>query len=832
MLLANMPGNRNVERSNGLKTNIIEHWPILAILLIWWFLFFDINTGQSVVGYRDSAYLYYPYFHWIDLQWQRGEIPLWNPHCNSGYPVVADGTSSVFYPGKLIFLLRFLSYPSRYGLYSSLHVLLAAVHTYIFVWRLGGDKFGSAMAGFSYAFGGSVLFQLTNVVYLVSASWLPLGLMFVATMHHRSNWKSAVGLGVTMAMIVLGGDPQMACVLMLGAGATWVGHGLAGRKRHRSWRSWLARWSRGANTLLIATIVGVSLSAIQVLPSWVWTHQSVRTEQLVGVGVGEKSLESKPGTHLHAVYEFSHPPWSLAEMVWPNLFGKLFPENDRWGSALPGADRVWSPSSYVGFPMFLIGCCTLQFYGNRRRRVWLSWLVVWFAAASFGWYGMSWAIKELLAAAGTCLTAEWDSIGNQVGGVYWLMTLLPGFDCFRYPAKLFVIASLGISALAGLGVNEFFTKRRAIVLTGLAIGFSVVGALGSDLFCAKFQERIQYCVDPFFGPLDYVAMSSNLRTSFLQTGTIGCGLLALIAAYRRRKKYAATVVLFLTLFVDVLLANVWLLAQVQVEVFEAPTVVERQLFRRQPDGLRVFRYADPPQRWSTERSMERLSEIVWWQRESLHPKHHLRFACTHDIGLVNSFTSIEHRAAKKIERHGANSLLEIGLRKLVDGVVHFDEARDCGDVHIVSQLSSRIRVLEHGRDIEQIIEAMAIPQDLYDRELESVDAVGVTFEVCTQNANSFSVRVDADKQTTLLCSVLADPGWKVRITNDGEVRAGELLNGSDPFLACDVPAGSSLVEFYYCPIEFWIGAAISGTAWLVLLVRVISIRARRASFNF
>ena len=46
-------------------------------------------TGQNVVGFRDSAYLYYPLFKWIDAQWAAGEVPLWNPYCNVGMPVVA-----------------------------------------------------------------------------------------------------------------------------------------------------------------------------------------------------------------------------------------------------------------------------------------------------------------------------------------------------------------------------------------------------------------------------------------------------------------------------------------------------------------------------------------------------------------------------------------------------------------------------------------------------------------------------------------------------------------------------------------------------------------------
>ena len=54
--------------------------------------------GQTVVGFRDSASLYFPMFEAIDAAWAEGKVPLWNPFCNFGMPLVADGTSSVFYP--------------------------------------------------------------------------------------------------------------------------------------------------------------------------------------------------------------------------------------------------------------------------------------------------------------------------------------------------------------------------------------------------------------------------------------------------------------------------------------------------------------------------------------------------------------------------------------------------------------------------------------------------------------------------------------------------------------------------------------------------------------
>ena len=55
--------------------------------------------------YRDTGHYYYPLFEWTSSQWSHGNVPLWNPQENLGEPLAADATASLFYPGKLVFVL-------------------------------------------------------------------------------------------------------------------------------------------------------------------------------------------------------------------------------------------------------------------------------------------------------------------------------------------------------------------------------------------------------------------------------------------------------------------------------------------------------------------------------------------------------------------------------------------------------------------------------------------------------------------------------------------------------------------------------------------------------
>ena len=76
--------------------------------------------------------------------------------------------------------------------------------------------------------------------------------------------------------------------------------------------------------------------------------------------------------------------------------------------------------------------------GSPGRSCW-PW---WRASARTVWAG--WWTKSASAAGG-------DPAGlGPLGGLYWLMTVvLPGYACFRYPAKLLVVAALGAEC-AGL----------------------------------------------------------------------------------------------------------------------------------------------------------------------------------------------------------------------------------------------------------------------------------------------------------------------------------------------------------------------------------------------
>src|SRR3954452_22998965 len=77
---------------------------------------------------------------------------------------------------------------------------------------------GSALGAMGYAFGGPILFQYCNIIYLVGAAWVPLGFLAVDRWLRLGRRRALLGLALVLAMEALGGDPESAYLTGICAG--------------------------------------------------------------------------------------------------------------------------------------------------------------------------------------------------------------------------------------------------------------------------------------------------------------------------------------------------------------------------------------------------------------------------------------------------------------------------------------------------------------------------------------------------------------------------------------------------------------------------------------
>ncbi len=168
-------------------------------------------------GYRDAGHFYYPLYQRVQEEWKEGRWPLWEREENSGFPLLGNPTAAVFYPGKLIYAV--LPYPSAARIYIAAHSALAFFAMLILMRSWGTSWAGAGLSGLAFAFGAPILFQHSNIIYLVGAAWLPLGVRALDRWLRLGRYSGVLELAIVLAMQVLGGDPQAAYLLGLSGGA-------------------------------------------------------------------------------------------------------------------------------------------------------------------------------------------------------------------------------------------------------------------------------------------------------------------------------------------------------------------------------------------------------------------------------------------------------------------------------------------------------------------------------------------------------------------------------------------------------------------------------------
>ena len=862
-------------------------------------------TGDGF-AFRDAAHFYYPLFDWTNRQWAAGQIPLWNPQENTGLPVLADGTSSVFYPGKLVFALP-LSYAWNFQLYTTLHILLAAGAAFLLARRWQASPCAAGLAAVTYAFGGNVLFQYCNVVYLVGAAWLPLALAAADRMLVGRSWRGALLLGLVLALMVLGGDPQMAYHAgLLAALYAWI----LGRSRRRAGGRDGARGQASAGSwrrpggirhrfvlLGLAALAAAALSAIQVLPSSEWSrhsgraaYRSPRSLYEIPAYLARSRAENdgrsiarglfghpEPGMHHEHIYHFSVGPWRLAELAWPNCSGQMFPVHRRWLSALPAEGRVWTPSLYLGLVPLLLGLSAWRLRRASATVCWLSWASLLATLAALGGYGGGWLLHEfrcnVLGAGGDAASLGWP-----VGGLYWLLVVvLPGYAYFRYPAKLMVIAALGISQLAAIGLDRL-GQRRPAALRRWTLAFvlvSLAAYLASWLLAPAWSEWTRNVrPDQAYGPFDAAGSLIGLRASLLHAVLLGCLFWSLLGeAGDRSPRWLAAALLLLTA-ADLSMANGWMVLTAPQRDWAQPSPVAQAIAAREAQGggepsFRVFRgsrrYWVPPQ-WPRRSSPERHRESFRWDRQTLYPKYHLEngLAIVESYGSSSSYAYLAVLGAAR--RYGwrrpdrvaepSSAVLDVlGVKYLIlpdaaryppgrrlplvaappnTGLWYRPEAYPrAWIVHQVvtvpplrragpDQIARRTRQVFFPGDRPYDLRKTAVVESDEKPPLPSSlpprDAPDARCQIVLSEPQRVRIEADLPRPGLLVLSDLFYPGWTATLSTAGEPAAAAvpILRTNRIMRGVALPAGQHRIEFVYRPPPFYAGAAISGLAWIAV----------------
>jgi hypothetical protein len=358
-------------------------------------------------------------------------IPFWNPYIFGGIPFWAHFESTIFYP--LGFLFWIIPPEQAYGYTMFIHIVLCGLFMYILARSLHIGRAGSLLAASVFAANGFVMaiLYLGQMCPVQSYIWLPLVIYFVnQAVRSDTPLRSAAIAGLFWGVQILGGAPQDAFYTFLAAFLFM----LCSAKRDSK---------IGAQTLnllsvaLILFFVGVGIAAIQLVPAWEFTGESVRT-----------GLDGYA-----AVTSGSYPPEGIITTVMPHFFGR-YTEGNVWVSDVPWS--IPQQNLHVGIlPLFLLFFVPWRQESNRKLIIFAGSLVI---------------IAFVLA------------LGRHTP-VYRLVYLLPGFDRFRAPSKIIVLWVFAMALLAGKGMDELLRRGgkgmswREGVCVSLVLGLAMLDAL-------------------------------------------------------------------------------------------------------------------------------------------------------------------------------------------------------------------------------------------------------------------------------------------------------------------------------------------------------------------
>lgn len=736
----------------------VAPWAAMAGLCAW--MFARQFTDGVCMAWRDSGHFYIPLLETVRQQWGEGRIPLWNPYENGGQPLLGDGTSGVFYPGKLIFALPFDFLP-LYKIYIVGHVVLAYAACYAVARGWGADRGRATLAALSYAFCGNVLFQYCNVIFLVGAAWLPVAWWCGDLLLKTRSPAALLGLGSALAMMVLAGDPQSAYMAMavLGLravcfrGSSDAADGAAGAeaaakasskqnpgktsgkqsspaksttksaaspssaggKEKIGWPEKLKASKRAqrAGIVLAAGMWGWMLAAVQILPTQEYSRQSQRAE-----GPLPRTLASLPGwlmkseppiipdipnpnwydgilgrrTQLDGfhsqIYEFSVGPWHALEYVVPYFGGTHFPINRRWLDCWGAEALMWAPTLYMGLAPLILALAGLAFFRGDERRRWLSWtaLVCW--VMSWGGYGIGW----LVATSYVGWMSPYDmarqvrdlSVGPEFGGLYWLAVVFaPGWESFRFPAKMLVPAGLALSLLAAFpspaaeaaeaGEAAAAYRRRLLRLTQAAAVLGLL-CLGAALAVAPWWNGWFAAAQPdsVGGPLDATGGWRDLAFGGLTAAFLAGGLWFLLprwvesardgnASGRFGSRAMWSTLLVAVVALDLGWNNGRIIHSAPDEVCVRDSELGKAIARHHREAVekgngdsaavpaRIWRIQDwHPDFFEHRSSDQRMGELVEWERNALVPRHPLSMSKKLGIeiaeitGTINLFDHIQY----------------------------------------------------------------------------------------------------------------------------------------------------------------------------------------------
>ena len=472
-------------------------------------LFGDVLTGARFLAFRDAMHFYPPLYRLVASEWLSGRVPLWNPWLNGGQPLAAMNTAGVFYPPQV---LATCLLPDGVSLSMLMigHVALAGAAAFVMARDAGASRDASLLAGLSFALSGSMLFNIYNANALAGVAWAAWAVRAGIRLLERFDAGDFLVLALALACAVLAGDPQSTVHAGIVVGIVlWCRHRWpAPTQVVADRRAIVGR----CGVLVAAAMCGGLLSCVQLgltrefmltttrstdsvpvslwdVPAFLWRASPDQQDGWYSVLLGRPP--ESVGFY-HEIYRYSMAPWWFLECLSPTLAGPFL---GRWPRSLGWEGEAWVATLYAG--VIPLACALVAIAVPRARCAARGWcpVLAFSSLAALGGFGAVGGVRHVIARITGATDVAFYLPGDEVGGLYWmLVSCVPGYSGFRYPAKWLAIFALAFSQLAASGFDAILRDSRTLRLVGQLImglgGFAMLATVVALSFAGESPHFI------------------------------------------------------------------------------------------------------------------------------------------------------------------------------------------------------------------------------------------------------------------------------------------------------------------------------------------------------
>ena len=377
----------------------------ILFLLVAAVIFFGkvLLTPDQIIGAQwgnDTINFFYPIYNLAYSVIGNGDFPYWNSFVFSGYPLAANPQLALFYPLNFLFLV--LPTDIAFGYSYFLHVFLGGLFMYLLVRYIGLDRVCAFVSAIIFMFSAFLITHIYAGHYsmICAAIWIPLiFLLFEMALRQKSMFYGLL-TGAILGIQLLAGHVQMSYLILIALAFYLVFKCFLILRQERDYK----KIGRPLLIFALVLIAGISLSAIQLIPTYEFSLYSTRA--------GGMS------------YEFA-TSYSLEPGLLPLLIDNPW-AGPSWVSGDMGIFWFWEYASYIGILPLVLILLVIYFKGSSRYIQFFLLLAI---------------ISGLLA------------LGKYFPPYWLLYKAAPGFDMFRVPARFIFLFTFAASILAGFGFN-------------------------------------------------------------------------------------------------------------------------------------------------------------------------------------------------------------------------------------------------------------------------------------------------------------------------------------------------------------------------------------------